>query len=50
MENAVSQQETYVLGHSTDELERLSRQAQAFEAFTRQLFQQAGITPGIRVL
>ena len=40
----------YALGHSDEELARLSRQAQVFEPFTRQLFQQAGISPGIRVL
>jgi SAM-dependent methyltransferase len=41
---------TYALGHSEQELERLSRQAESFEPFTRQLFQQAGITTGMRVL
>lgn len=40
----------YALGHSDEELERLSRQAQAFEPFTRQLFQNAGIAAGSRVL
>lgn len=35
---------TYALGHSDEELERLSRQAEVFEPFTRHLFQQAGIT------
>jgi ubiquinone/menaquinone biosynthesis C-methylase UbiE len=37
-------------GDSEEELDRLSRQAQAFEAFTRQLFQEAGIIMGMRVL
>ena len=50
MKQAASQQRTYALGHSEEELERLSRQAQSFEPFTRQLFQQAGITTGMRVL
>jgi SAM-dependent methyltransferase len=50
MKQTASQQRSYALGHSEEELERLSRQAQAFEPFTRQLFQQAGITAGMRVL
>src|SRR6516225_12237738 len=50
MKPTASQQTTSALGHSKEELERLSRQAQSFEPFTRQLFQQAGITPGMRVL
>jgi len=50
MKQTTNQQPTYALGHSEAELERLSRQAQAFEPFTRQLFQQAGITTGMRVL
>jgi len=45
-----SQEASYALGHSEEELDRLSRQSQAFEPFTRQLFQQAGITTGMRVL
>ncbi len=50
MKQTATQQPTYALGHSEAELERLSRQAKAFEPFTRQLFQQAGITRGMRVL
>ena len=50
MKQTVTQQPAYALGHSEAELDRLSRQAQAFEPFTRQLFQQAGITAGMRVL
>lgn len=50
MKDPVPQQTTYALGHSEQELERLNRQADAFEAFTFQLFQQAGITAGMRVL
>jgi SAM-dependent methyltransferase len=45
-----AQRTEYPLGHSEGELERLSRQAQAFEPFARQLFQEAGITTGMRVL
>jgi SAM-dependent methyltransferase len=48
MEN--TQQSTYALGHSKQELERLSRQAQAFELFTRQLLWEAGISAGMWVL
>src|SRR5436309_15496663 len=40
----------YALGHSEQELQRLSRQGQAFEPFTRQLFKEAGISRGMRVL
>jgi cyclopropane fatty-acyl-phospholipid synthase-like methyltransferase len=50
VKETATQQSTYALGHSEQELERLSRQAQAFEPFTRQLLQQAGINTGMRVL
>jgi len=40
----------YVLGHSEQELERISTQARRFEAFTRQVFQAAGVASGMRVL
>jgi SAM-dependent methyltransferase len=40
----------YALGDSRHELERLVRQAEVFAPFTRQLFEQAGIGPGMRVL
>lgn len=40
----------YVLGHSEQELERLSAQAQMVAPFTKQLFCDAGIVPGMRVL
>jgi len=40
----------YPLGHSEHEMERLSRQGKAFEAFTRQLLMQAGVRSGMRVL
>ena len=50
MKETATQQSTYALGHSEQELGRLSRQAQAFEPFTRQLLEQAGINRGMRVL
>lgn len=50
MKETPTQHPTYALGHSEQELERLSRQAQVFEPFTRQLLQQAGISTGMRVL
>ena len=50
MEETASQQSTYALGHSEQEFERLNRQSQAFEPFTRQLLQQSGISAGMRVL
>ena len=50
MKQTASQQTTYAPGHSEEELKRLSRQAQAFEPFTRQVIQQAGISTGMRNL
>jgi protein-L-isoaspartate O-methyltransferase len=50
MKKTPAQQSTYAFGHSEEELERLSRQAQVFEPFTRQLLQQAGLSTGMRVL
>jgi ubiquinone/menaquinone biosynthesis C-methylase UbiE len=50
METAASHQLVYALGHSDNELKRLSDQGRAFAPFTRQLFEQAGIAPGMRVL
>jgi SAM-dependent methyltransferase len=50
VKETATQQSTYALGHSEQELERLSRQAQAFEPFTRQLLQQAEMSAGMRVL
>jgi SAM-dependent methyltransferase len=41
---------SYALGHSDRELDRLSHQAKMFGPFTRQLFEEAGIRPGMRVL
>src|SRR5262245_65624150 len=40
----------YALGHSTRELDRLSTQGRLLEPLTRQLFREAGIGPGMRVL
>jgi len=50
MNTKTSEERTYALGHSKQELERLSRQGRAFAPFTRQLLIEAGITPGMRVL
>src|SRR5438105_5990994 len=50
METAATHQSDYALGHSPQELERLSHQGQAFGPFTRQLFEQSGIGPGMRIL
>jgi 2-polyprenyl-3-methyl-5-hydroxy-6-metoxy-1,4-benzoquinol methylase len=50
METPPGRESFYALGHSEQELERLTRQAQAFEPFTRQLFEEAGISRGMRVL
>jgi 2-polyprenyl-3-methyl-5-hydroxy-6-metoxy-1,4-benzoquinol methylase len=49
MENTAAAH-TYALGYSEEELERLSRQARAFEPFTRQVLLQAGVRAGMRVL
>jgi len=40
----------YVPGHSARELDRLSVQARMYEPFTRRLFREAGLLPGMRVL
>lgn len=40
----------YVLGHSDQEFDRLSAQAQVYEPFTAQVFRDAGLAPGMRVL
>ena len=40
----------YALGHSDRELNRLSMQAHMFAPFTRQLFREAGLGSGMRVL
>jgi SAM-dependent methyltransferase len=50
MKTPESRQPFYALGHSEQELQRLSRQGQALGPFTRQLFEKAGISRGMRVL
>ena len=40
----------YALGHSDRELDRLSMQAQVFDPFTRQMFREARLGSGMRVL
>src|SRR5713226_2402881 len=45
-----STQVEYALGHSSRELDRLSFQGSVFAPFTRQLFKQAEIGPGMRIL
>jgi ubiquinone/menaquinone biosynthesis C-methylase UbiE len=45
-----AQSPTYVLGHSNEELTRLSRQANFIDPPTRRFFEEAGIVPGMRVL
>jgi len=49
-DKVATRQSSYALGHSEHELERLSRQAEVFAPFTRQLFEQAGVGPGMRIL
>jgi 2-polyprenyl-3-methyl-5-hydroxy-6-metoxy-1,4-benzoquinol methylase len=50
MEAPIDRQSFYALGHSEQELQRLSRQGQALGPFTCQLFEEAGISRGMRVL
>jgi 2-polyprenyl-3-methyl-5-hydroxy-6-metoxy-1,4-benzoquinol methylase len=50
MNTTAAGRDAYALGHSEHELERLSRQGEVFLPFTCQLFEQAGIGPGMRVL
>ena len=50
METSADSQAFYALGHSENELQRLSRQGEAIGPFTRQLFEEAGIKQGMRVL
>src|SRR5215510_10600281 len=50
METHASRQPFYALGHSEQELQRLSRQGQALGPFTRKLFEEAGISQGMRIL
>ena len=41
---------TYALGHAPREIQSLQVQSQLLKAFTRRLFEDAGITAGMRVL
>jgi ubiquinone/menaquinone biosynthesis C-methylase UbiE len=41
---------TYALGHSADELDRLSTQARLIDPITRRFFTEAGVGSGMRVL
>jgi SAM-dependent methyltransferase len=50
MKDPASRNPDYALGHSERELSRLTRQAELFEPFTRQLFLEAGIVAGMHVL
>lgn len=50
MENAASRLSGYALGHDAHELTRLSRQGEVFLPFTRQLFEEAGVGSGMRIL
>jgi SAM-dependent methyltransferase len=45
-----SMPDDYVLGHSSDEYERLRRQAQVLEPATRRVFQSIGLQPGCTCL
>ena len=47
---SVSSKADYVLGHAENELKRLSLQAQYWGEATLDLFQRAGVGPGMRVL
>ena len=42
--------DTYLMGRTPEEMQRLQRQAQLLGLPLRRLFEQAGITPGMRVL
>jgi SAM-dependent methyltransferase len=46
----IAKPQTYLLGHSEEELVRLERQAAIFSAETRNVLQRAGIRPGMNVL
>jgi ubiquinone/menaquinone biosynthesis C-methylase UbiE len=50
MKTAVTGQRGYALGHGEHELARLSHQGRVFLPFTKQLFEQAGLSAGMRVL
>jgi protein-L-isoaspartate O-methyltransferase len=53
MNDAISNADStkaYVLGHSSKEIERLQMQARLIGPITKQIFYDAGIAPGMRVL
>ena len=50
MTEPAQQEREYALGHSAQELDRLTMQAKLLEPFTRRVFEQAGLGPGMSVL
>ena len=46
----MSETQSYALGHAPREIQPLQVQSQLLKAFTRRLFEDAGITPGMKVL
>src|SRR5262249_14604403 len=48
--STVTQSDTYALGRSIAETQRLIRQAQIYGPVTRQSFSAAGITDGMKIL
>jgi len=50
MAESARQGREYALGHSPEELDRLSVQAKLMEAFTCRVFERAGVGPGMKVL
>jgi hypothetical protein len=50
MQDASGYDPKYVMGRSTTETDRLRRQSQLYDASTRQLFREAGISEGMKVL
>lgn len=50
MSTSGSQATTYLLGHSPEEIRRLDTQARLLDPVTRRLFDDAGVTSGMRVL
>ena len=50
MSEAARGKREYALGHSPQELDRLAVQARLLEPFTRRVFEQAGLGPGMSVL
>lgn len=50
MERSTGTQDTYILGHHNEALDRLIRQSDFWSADTRAFLQRAGLAPGMRVL